>query len=554
MIRKFTPYIYLLFFIVFSDGVFGQKIKLKIVSKDSVENRFLHAFEYQKKHKTKTSLYTEINTISNRLKQLGFFTNTHRILSEKDTLIRTQFSLGTKTEKASITISSTFKIQDPRFEIQNNILTIPIEQLHVFLTSITKNLEKKGKSFSEVKLTHIKTKKNTLFADLEIRPSKKRTIDRIIIKGYKNFPKSYNKYHFKKKNSVFNQQTLKNISSAIKSFDFASEIKPPEILFSKDSTLLYIYLKKESVHSFDGLLNFASKENGNGLLLNGHVNFKVMNLLNSGEHFKFYWNRVNDDSQELKITTKIPYFLGSRFSPEVSFLIYKQDSSFTNAQFKGKIFYDINSKAKIALTYATESSTELLQNNSNNQIAAFSNSFIGMQFTYQRKKNDSFNHNKLYFSINPSIGKRNSNEITTPQFKIDVESSYIWDINARNSIFVRNETGFINSNTLLENEIYRIGGFSSIRGFDEQSIFTSQYSFFNLEYRYVTATNSYLYSITDFGTIKTITSSNLLGIGIGYLFKIKNTQLNIGYVVSKTSTSNFNVNNSKFLLKIVNYF
>ena len=555
MTQKLILYIYTFLLLVFSDGIFGQKINLKITSKDSIENRFLQIFNYQKKHATREELHTEIRTFSNQLKKAGYFTNSYTVLSEKDTLFLAQFTLGAKTKNAVIKLPSDFKIQHPKINIHKNIVSIPIEELANFLTEITRDLEKKGKSFSEVQLTNIRTKKNTLLADVRINQSKKRTINRIIIKGYEDFSQSHIKYYLKiKKEAAFNQQQLKNISSAIKPLNFVSEIKPPEVLFSKDSTLLYIYLKKEKINSFDGLLNFTSKKNGKGLLLNGHINLKLVNLLHQGEEFELYWNRINNESQELKLLTKIPYFLGSKFSPEISFHIFKQDSTFTSTDFKSLVSYNINNKTSIAFTYTAKNSKDLLQNNTNNTIATFSNYFIGMQFTYRLQKDDAFNNDKFFISVNPSFGKRNSNEIQTSQFKIDIESTFIWELNTRNSIFIRNKTGFLNSDTYLENEIYRIGGFNSIRGFNEQSVLTQQYSFFNTEYRYITSATSYLYSITDFGTVKTTISSNLLGIGAGYHFKIRKTHINLGYVVSKTSISNFNFNNSKFLLKIVNYF
>ena len=124
-------------------------------------------------------------------------------------------------------------------------------------------------------------------------------------------------------------------------------------------------------------------------------------------------------------------------------------------------------------------------------------------------------------------------------------------LSAKNSLFIKNTTGLLQSNNYLNNELYRIGGFKSIRGFSEKSIFTSQYSYFNIEYRYLTSSNSYLYSITDFGKFKNYTSNTIYGIGIGYLFKIKKSQINIGYVLGNGIN---NLKNTKILFQILNYF
>ena len=95
-----------------------------------------------------------------------------------------------------------------------------------------------------------------------------------------------------------------------------------------------------------------------------------------------------------------------------------------------------------------------------------------------------------------------------------------------------------------------------MRGFVDQSIFTSQFSYLNLEYRLQTAKNSYLYSITDFGTAKDIdnTNNNYLGIGFGYQFLIKNSLINLGYTISRAPNSSFDFNNSRLNIQFKSYF
>ena len=47
--------------------------------------------------------------------------------------------------------------------------------------------------------------------------------------------------------------------------------------------------------------------------------------------------------------------------------------------------------------------------------------------------------------------------------------------------------------TMFQNELFRIGGLKTLRGFDEESIFASVYSIFTLEYRFILEQNSYYY-------------------------------------------------------------
>lgn len=536
------------------NGFFAQDLSLKISSKIKKEITVLKKIDFQKKHKDSISIYFEVNKISNYLKQIGYLTNTIDSISKKNKNFTAYFSLNDKIEKAILKIDSPFYFLVTKYKIKNNTFSIPIEQLQNTLSEISNKLDQDGKSFSKVQLKNISFIHKTLYADIDINQSKKRIINKVILKGYENFPKSYLKNYFNiKPNTIFNQQKIKEISNASKSLTFIKEIKPPEVLFTKDSTLLYMYLKKYQNNSFDGIVNFASKENG-GVLFNGNIDLKLNNILNTGEKFNLFWNSIAEERQEFKLSTDIPYIFNSKFSPELSFSIYKQDSTFLNTKFESKLIYNINQRINLAFNYNSESS-ENLQESLNNNIQTFNNYFVGFKFQYTIPKNDFFFNNKFYLAINPSIGKRRTTNKRSNQFKINATLSYIWDLNKKSSIFIKNRTGYLNSDSFLDNELFRIGGANSLRGFNEQSIFTSSYSFFNLEYRYLTSLKSYFYTITDFGSIKTsLSNENLISTGLGFLFTINKSQINLSSVIGKSSSQNFDFKNNKIIISWKSFF
>jgi hemolysin activation/secretion protein len=54
-----------------------------------------------------------------------------------------------------------------------------------------------------------------------------------------------------------------------------------------------------------------------------------------------------------------------------------------------------------------------------------------------------------------------------------------------------------NSGYLLRNELFRIGGLTTLRGFDEESIFASAFAVSTVEYRYQLEQNSWFFVFTD---------------------------------------------------------
>jgi hypothetical protein len=549
-----TIYIFIIFLLIPLKGSYAQDLSLTISSKDKIEVTVLNTIKYKKKHQDTISVQNEIDKISNYLKTIGYFSNTFDSLPNIQNKFVAYFSLHTKTDKAILRIDTDASYLFQDINIENNYFTISIHQLQATLSNLSKKLDTQGKSFSKVQLKNIKIINDTLFADLEINSSKKRFINNTIIKGYPAFPKSYLKNYFNiKPNSIFNQQKIKEISSLSKNISFVQEIKPPEVLFTKDSTALYLYLKRQTNSSIDGLVSFASKENGD-VLFNGIIDLKLNNILNTGERLELFWNSIGEERQEFTLATEIPYIFNSKISPELSFNLYKQDSSFLNTKFDSKLFYNINSKIKLALTYSAESS-EHLEGTINDNVETFRNYFLGFQFKYSIPKNDFFFNNIFNLEINPTFGERKIIKKASKQFKIEATVSYLWDLNFRNSLFIKNHTSYLNSDSFLNNELFRIGGANSIRGFDEQSIFTNNYSFFNIEYRFLTSQKSYLYSITDVGFSENKTGiENILGIGLGYLFATNNSLIKLSSVVGKNSSQSFNLNNSKLIVSWVSFF
>ena len=536
MNTNYTLYLYALFFIYFSEAVFGQQLTLKIVGKDSIQTSFLNTILYESKHPTEKKLYNEIYTFHEQVKQKGYLTSTFRIDSDHINSYLAIFDLGKRTHEIVVLIPSDFKMEVPLMgKVAQDSIKIKTESFEDFTNLLVQALDKQGKSFSSISYTNPVIKEELLYVQLQIVLSKTRSIDDIIIRGYDQFPRSFTKNFFQiHKNTTFSKQELSRISKLTKTLSFAQEKKAPEVLFKKDSTILYLFLDKLEANSVDGIINFGSKDNGNGLLVNGTIDLKLNNILNTGENFELFWNQIANERSEFKLTTRLPYLFNSPISPEMRISIYRQDSTFLNTRFRLDLDYQLNPKSSISTFYSTENSNNLVPENLSPQLLSYSNHFFGVGYNFQIASSSSFYPHWAEIIIKSGYGNRRSDAKKTSQFKIDVSSIFKLKLSNRAYIYLKNETGFLNSKNLLTNEAYRIGGINSIRGFNEQSIFTSKYSFLNLEYRFQTSQTSYLYSITDLGFYERLQNrqiERLIGLGAGYSFNLKNNQVTLGYAV-----------------------
>ena len=544
----------MIFFTFFSTFSFGQNLLLKLLSKNEKELKILQELDYLKTHKTEKSVYLEANRIADYLIEDGFFLSIVDSIVKTDSLYIANFSLNQKIRNAVLKITNGLRLIPEKYILKNDSLYISTNEISDLLKSVSAKLDDGGKLFSEVQLKNIRVVNNLLLADLSIQESNKRKIDKIIIKPYQDFPKSFLKQYLKiNESTLFNKKKTLKISEATKNLIFASEIKKPEVLFTRDSTLLYLYIKKEQNNSFDGLINFASTENG-GFLFNGHLDLKLNNVLNTGESFALFWNSIADEVQDFKIETAIPFIFSSPFSTNLAFNIYKQDSTFLNTKFRNEILYTLNSKSNLFVSYSSENSNAL--NNTTQEVLNFDKNLFGLGFNYKIGNENKFFENTFQIGISAETGNRKTENIKTNQIELNFNTSYLWQINYRNSIYLKNESALLNSDNYLNNELFRIGGANSIRGFNEQSIYATKYTFFNTEYRYLTSETSYLFSITDFGTYYNTTTENsfILGFGLGYTFKTGNNTFKLSYALGKNQDENIYINQSKVIVNWTTQF
>lgn len=561
MKRNFTPYIYPLFLLLNFQCLFGQKIQLKTIATDTVNSSFLDAVFFQKFHNTEDDAYKEIDSISIRLSEIGFIDNRVEFINKQDSLIIAKFDLGINSNKIRIQFNSATiehrLIKKLNFEHDATYIYINTNEVSYFLNSIIAELENQGHSFSRASLKNISKSLSGLTAELNVEKSSKRIIDKIIIKGYDNFPKSYLKYYLKlKKGDVFNTEIINEVSNSLQSLGFASEIKPPEILFEKNSTSVYLYIQKNKTNKFDGLIGFNTGDNGK-LKFNGYLDLYLSNIFNKGETFSMYWKSNSEDRKKFNVSINIPYLFKTPFSIGTSLNLHKQDSTFLNTKASFGLFYQLNANHQISGNLKTENSNEI--SNLTIGVEEFNNLFSGASYIYRKPDALRPFQNKALLIINGLWGNRTitSNSIKEKQSKYNITASYLWTFNKNHSIFFKNQSALFISPTYYINELFRVGGISTIRGFKEESIYSSAYSIVNLEYRYHINLTTNIYSISDVGYIQNKEiqyDTTLFGFGLGYTYNTKFGLVDISYAIGKQKNIPIELKNSTFHIKYIQMF
>ncbi|MCF6130361.1 hypothetical protein L1S35_11810 [Flavobacterium sp. AS60] len=541
---------FLFFIFITSSGyISAQEFHLKIIGQNEKETKIIDSIGYVLKHKNAKSILDENNLFYEKLTKSGYLeSQLTENFKPDDSTFCFKYSLEKKINYAYIYIG--IKYQEniaANYTIKNDTLTIPYEETESFLNATLKKLETNGFSMAKVKLVNIQKSKDFLTADLSITTEIKRQVNDIVINGYDKFPEGHKKNIIRLyRNKVFNQKNLDKLYNDFEKFRFVKQSKYPEILFTKDSTKIYVYLEKTKPNTFDGYVGFTNDENKK-VIFSGYIDLVLNNILNSGEKLSLYWKSDGQDQKTFNLGVELPYIFKSPLGIKAELNIFKQDSTFQNTKTAINLGYYFNYNTRLYLGYQSTESSDI-QNINSSTLSDFDNSYITTALEYVDFKNDDFLFpEKTSIDLKIGTGKRDAKLISDSQFFGSLFAKHNFYLNPRNIVNIKSQNFYLQSSNYIVNELQRFGGINSIRGFNENSLQGNLFGSILSEYRYVLTPNLYVHSIIDYGYLQDKTADsnqNLLGLGFGFGLLTKNGLFNIVYANGSTNEQAIKLSNS----------
>ncbi len=554
--KALTSFILIL---IFSFNCSAQNFHLKLIGDSIFENKVLDSMNYISKHQNIKSLTDEINLTSEKLSKKGYIES--QLLEntkENDSSYVAKLSLGKRIKSIHIYIDSNSEIKDLiSLDKTKDTLPLPYAEIESFLNKTLKKLEQNGFALAKLKLANIQKKNSSLYADLQFESGKLRQLNAIVVKFGEsdkkaNFPAGHlkqvnRKYH----NSTFNQDVVRKIYDDFGKFGFVNQIKYPEILFTKDTTKVYVYLEKRKSNTFDGFIGFTNNESSK-LVFNGYLDLTLENALKAGEQFSLNWKSDGNNQRTFKTSIDLPYLFKSPVGIKAQIYIFKQDSIFQNTKTTIDLGYFVDYSTRIYLGYQSTESSDI-QNTNNSTISDYNNSYLTSNLEYSKfdYMNSTF-PKKASLSLTLGTGKRKTTGLeetvgTNKQTFINVNAMYNLYLNKKNCFNINYQNNFLKSDSYIINELYRFGGVKSIRGFVENSLQANFMTAVITEYRYIISPDLYINSILDYGYYKDNTTNyeaNILGIGLGIALRTKNGNLKLSFSNGSNDGQNITFSNT----------
>ena len=379
-------------------------------------------------------------------------------------------------------------------------------QISSLFSKILDYSENNGFPFAQIGLDSLSIDRETIRGSLNYERGDFVTLDSLIIKGGITTNRSYiENYLGFRKGKPYDQSALRKIPNRLREIPFISTIKPYEIGMRPGKADVYLYLENKKASNFDGVLGVLPDPETGDILFTGDVKLNLLNSLKKGETINLQWQRLRSQTSQLDILIQYPFLFNTPLGLEFKLNLYRRDTTFSQNRVNIGVEYYLPGNDKLKIYYESFSANTIGSSNEISGGLADSRTNLFGLGAFFADLDYRFNPRRGYLlELSGAAGeKRILSEIEEDQnrnsdlYTSNADLNFYFPLFKRSAIKLRVQGGLVINERLFQNEIYRIGGLKTLRGFDEQAIFASGYSIATIEYRFILEQNSNLFLFFD---------------------------------------------------------
>lgn len=426
--------------------------------------------------------------------------------------------------------------------------------------------ENEGFPFASVKLENVTEEDQKIAAELFYEPGPFISFDTLKVTGNSKINEKFlSKYLQIMPATPFSQKKIDNSIRQINALPYLRWAGEPELSFQNEEAKLYLPLDDRKINSIDGIIGFLPNElEGSGLLITGQFDLLLYNVAGRGRNYELHWQRFNQFSQSLQVSALEPLVLGSNLDIQASFSLLKEDSTFLNRDFRLDFGYRLERGGYLRF-FTRRQAGDLLGVTENirfPEVGDFRFNNYGLGFEKSWLDDIFFPRRGTFGKLEFAIGNKNilfNTALPADLYEgLDLRSlqyyvqgsleKYIYK-NINWGLYSRLTGGLMENPNLFVNDLYRLGGLRSIRGFNENFFFANNYVYFNFEPRYYFDTYSYFMIFADVGRLENRVQDLPVdfpyALGLGFSLETSNGIFNFIYALGGSNAQDFALNLSK---------
>lgn len=362
----------------------------------------------------------------------------------------------------------------------------------------------------------------------------------------------------------------------------------PEVRFARGRARVYLLLDERPSNQFDAIVGVLPKTDGTtGVQFTGDVTIALRNLRGGGKQVGLQWRKVDAASQVLDANYLHPNFFGTPLEVAGTFNLYKQTGDFLTIRPRVQVTYPTARAGRLTFFAEQRSSRLLLDSlayvavNKQNALPTYvdsETSSYGLAYARTNLDDLYFPHRGLFLSAQGGVGtktvRRNASisetlysglALRSTQYSFGGRAERYWALGRQSVVLARlRGEGLFNQQFFL-NDLFRLGGLSSLRGFPENQFYTNAYGVGTLEFRQFTGPEGYVFIFADQAVLRAyqsdLTGGSSLdqptGLGAGLSFRTAAGLFQFVYSVGRSEFLNqggFSLGNSKIHFGLTSRF
>lgn len=460
-------------------------------------------------------------------------------------------------------------------------------------------LENSGYPFAQVGLSAVRIEGDTVQALLRLEPGLLYRIDSIRVYGGLRIGSDFlHRYLSIAPQEPYSKTKLSNVDALLRALPYAELEKPSDLSWLATGSVLNVYVKPRQSSQLNALIGFLpdnTQTTTRKMLITGEANVLLRNAFGRGETIGFNWQQLQVRSPRLSLLYRHPYVFRTNLGLDFSFDMFRKDSSFLNVQGQFGVQY-LSGKgetgrlfmqwAQSVVSTGGLNTAQIIQQRRLPPISDLSNVNLGLEYEWDRT-DYRFNPRRGWEARVQATGGskriRPNSEILLLKDPVDpgFDFARLYDTVQLHTYLIRlrmqgarylpmrggratlklgGQAGYIQSASIFRNEQFQLGGFRTLRGFDEESQYLTAFLLGTVECRFLAGPNSYFYAFSDGGwgeswvSGQSTLSYGYLGAGLGLNFETKAGLINLAWALGKRSDAVWNLRQSKIHVGWVNYF
>ncbi|MBF9221626.1 BamA/TamA family outer membrane protein [Hymenobacter ruricola] len=376
----------------------------------------------------------------------------------------------------------------------------------------------------------------------------------------------------------FSQQRVVGAAQLLRQLPYLKLRAEPEIRFAGGKARVYLLLDDRPSNQFDAIVGILPNSNADqsGVQFTGDVTINLRNIKGGGKQLGLQWRKTDALSQLLDAQYVHPNFFGSPLELSGTFNLYQQTNDFTTIQPRLQVTYPTVRAGRISFFAEQRGSfldelkdTTVLPANLDSQYNSY-----GLAYAWASLDDLFFPHRGALVNLQSAVGTKTISQnaqlraelykdipMRSTQYTFALRAERYFPVKRAGVLLLRLRGEGLLSPRLFTNDLLRLGGLNSLRGFNENQFYTSSFAVATAEFRQFIGADSYVFLFADQAYLRhDVTddrfSDQPTGVGAGLSFRTPAGLFQFVYSAGQATSigQQFGLSNSKIHFGLTSRF